>query len=293
MDLDDLDAIAEKERAARKPVRIRCCTAAGCMSSGSARVIGGAERRHSPVRTGRPRRDRRGRLHAALLRGPAGPGRSGRLALPAVSGPRTPGRSSSALDGGRRHPRIAATRANPSSPARWPIVLENSGQIEPERIERYIEAGGYRALHHALREMTPAQVVEEVSKQRPARSRRRGISDRPEVGHDRQATGDAQVRRLQRRRGRPRGLHGSQRARERPAPGPRRDGDRGLRGRGQPGVHLRPRRVSAGHPPAGYGDQAGQEVRAARAARSSNRRSISGSTSASVPARSSAARRPR
>src|SRR5690242_19118277 len=40
MDLDDLEEIVEKERDERKPVRMRCCTAAGCLSSGSARVIG-------------------------------------------------------------------------------------------------------------------------------------------------------------------------------------------------------------------------------------------------------------
>ena len=44
-----------------------------------------------------------------------------------------------------------------------PIVLENSGVIEPERIESYIAAGGYQALHHALREMTPAEVVDEIT----------------------------------------------------------------------------------------------------------------------------------
>ena len=38
MDLADLHAIAEAERSARKPVRIRCCTAAGCLSSGSTKV---------------------------------------------------------------------------------------------------------------------------------------------------------------------------------------------------------------------------------------------------------------
>ena len=35
MVIDDLNAIAEKERAARKKTVIRCCMAAGCMSSGS------------------------------------------------------------------------------------------------------------------------------------------------------------------------------------------------------------------------------------------------------------------
>lgn len=43
------------------------------------------------------------------------------------------------------------------------IVLENSGRIDPERIEEYIAAGGYSALVNALTEMTPAQVIEEVT----------------------------------------------------------------------------------------------------------------------------------
>jgi len=44
------------------------------------------------------------------------------------------------------------------------IVLENSGVIDPERIEEYIAASGYRALIQALTEMTPAEVIEQVVK---------------------------------------------------------------------------------------------------------------------------------
>ena len=44
------------------------------------------------------------------------------------------------------------------------VVLENSGRVEPDRIESYIEAGGYQALWHALREMEPAEVVAEVTR---------------------------------------------------------------------------------------------------------------------------------
>jgi bidirectional [NiFe] hydrogenase diaphorase subunit len=44
------------------------------------------------------------------------------------------------------------------------IVLENSGVIDPERIEEYIAASGYRALLNAVTEMTSAQVIEEVTK---------------------------------------------------------------------------------------------------------------------------------
>jgi bidirectional [NiFe] hydrogenase diaphorase subunit len=42
------------------------------------------------------------------------------------------------------------------------IALENSGDIDPERIEDYIAADGYAALYQAITEMSPSQVVDEV-----------------------------------------------------------------------------------------------------------------------------------
>jgi bidirectional [NiFe] hydrogenase diaphorase subunit len=44
------------------------------------------------------------------------------------------------------------------------IVLENSGRIDPERIEEYIAADGYQALHEVVTSMTPAEVIEQVTK---------------------------------------------------------------------------------------------------------------------------------
>ena len=58
------------------------------------------------------------------------------------------------------------------------VVLANSGQIDPERIESYIAAEGYRALHAVLREMTPQEVVETIDQERAARARRRRLPDR-------------------------------------------------------------------------------------------------------------------
>ncbi len=43
------------------------------------------------------------------------------------------------------------------------MVLENSGKIDPESVDEYIAAEGYRALFHALTEMTPAEVIQEIS----------------------------------------------------------------------------------------------------------------------------------
>jgi NADH:ubiquinone oxidoreductase subunit F (NADH-binding)/(2Fe-2S) ferredoxin len=43
------------------------------------------------------------------------------------------------------------------------VVLKNKGLIDPERIEDYITMGGYRALAKALTQMTPEEIVREVT----------------------------------------------------------------------------------------------------------------------------------
>jgi bidirectional [NiFe] hydrogenase diaphorase subunit len=42
------------------------------------------------------------------------------------------------------------------------IVLENSGLIDPERIEEYIAVGGYSGLLTAITEMSPSDVIDEI-----------------------------------------------------------------------------------------------------------------------------------
>ena len=44
------------------------------------------------------------------------------------------------------------------------IVLADSGAIDPEKIEPYVARGGYTALAHALREMSPEEVCQEITK---------------------------------------------------------------------------------------------------------------------------------
>ena len=44
------------------------------------------------------------------------------------------------------------------------IVLENSGVIDPERIEEYVARDGYEALLTAVTEMSPSQVIDEIVK---------------------------------------------------------------------------------------------------------------------------------
>lgn len=44
------------------------------------------------------------------------------------------------------------------------VILRNCGHINPERIEDYVERGGYRALRKVLATMTPEQVIAEIKK---------------------------------------------------------------------------------------------------------------------------------
>ena len=96
------------------------------------------------------------------------------------------------------------------------VLLRDNGLLDPTSIDAYIALGGYSALARAL-EMGPEAVLEEV--------KRSGLRGRGGAGFPtgrkweacRKARGRAQVRGLQRRRGRPRRVHGRRAARGRPA----------------------------------------------------------------------------
>jgi len=44
------------------------------------------------------------------------------------------------------------------------VILRNCGYINPEKIDDYIDSGGYHALRKALLDMTPENVIEEITK---------------------------------------------------------------------------------------------------------------------------------
>jgi bidirectional [NiFe] hydrogenase diaphorase subunit len=165
VDLNELLEIAEKETLGRKPVRVRVCTAAGCLSSNAQGVRkamegailsseGLAEKVHVGE-VGCMRLCCEGPLVA--VDGPEGP--------PRLYEKVTPEQAPSiltTLDGGTTTAR-PGNASRPFFTRQRSIVLENSGVVEPERIESYIAAGGYQPLYKVLREMTPAQVVEEIT----------------------------------------------------------------------------------------------------------------------------------
>ncbi len=188
MDLADLEAIAEKERAARKPVRIRCCTAAGCMSSGSTAVIDELD-----AAVGRPAcGDKVEVCEVGCLRlccegplvqvDPDGPLYERVRPEQAAVDRRRPAR------GGRR--RRAPRRGDPGQPffaRQTAIVLENSGRDR---------AGADRVVHRGRRLSGAARCPPRDDagrgrrgdhQERPARPRRGRLPDRAQVGHGRQA----------------------------------------------------------------------------------------------------------
>jgi bidirectional [NiFe] hydrogenase diaphorase subunit len=68
-----------------------------------------------------------------------------------------------AMDGGTAKP-IQGDVNHPFFARQQRVVREYSGKIDPERIEEYIAVSGYESLHKVIYEMTPAEVVDQVSK---------------------------------------------------------------------------------------------------------------------------------
>jgi bidirectional [NiFe] hydrogenase diaphorase subunit len=60
--------------------------------------------------------------------------------------------------------RLACPTDRPFFTQQTKIVLANSGEIDPERLEDSIAVGGYQQLAHVLNELTPAQVVDQISR---------------------------------------------------------------------------------------------------------------------------------
>ena len=161
MDLAELREIAQQERDRQKKTRIRCCTAAGCVSSGAMAVKESLEKKIKDD-------DLTAEVEVCSVgclkfcgRGPLVEVDPDDLLYEQVTPEDAPS-IVTALQGGE----ATATKGDKQHPfftRQLPIVLENSGKIDPERIEAYIAVGGYQSLHHVLLEMTPDQVIQEIS----------------------------------------------------------------------------------------------------------------------------------
>lgn len=67
-------------------------------------------------------------------------------------------------DGQPLHEHIIYTNAEPDNYVKkqLKVALENCGQINPEKLDDYLNIGGYKAMEKVLKTMTPQDVIEEI-----------------------------------------------------------------------------------------------------------------------------------
>jgi bidirectional [NiFe] hydrogenase diaphorase subunit len=166
MDITELREIAAQARQKQSKIRIRCCSAAGCLSSDSGTVkenletaiaAAGLQDQVEVCGVGCMKFCGRGPLVAvdpqAKLYELVTPDQVSDI-VKQIQQPDA-ALETGIIQGDFNHPFYTLQRN---------IVLENSGQIDPESIEEYIATGGYEQLYHAIHEMTPTEVIAEVTK---------------------------------------------------------------------------------------------------------------------------------
>jgi bidirectional [NiFe] hydrogenase diaphorase subunit len=166
MTIEELRQIAESEREARKKHHhhIHVCIAAGCLSSGADQVRDALKKEIAES----------GMQNEVAVKGvgcmglcSAGPLVSveteGQSQMYAAVTPEEAPEIVRSLDTGSNGLNHCPTDI-PFFERQKKIVLENSGKIDPERIEDYIAHGGYFALVTAITEMTPHDVIQQVVK---------------------------------------------------------------------------------------------------------------------------------
>ncbi|NET46175.1 NuoF family protein [Okeania sp. SIO2B3] len=162
MDYQDLLDIAEAEKNRQKSIRVHCCTSTGCQAANSVDVM---KNMKNAVKTA-------GLEERVEVVGVGCMGFCGRGPLVQIDPDDTlyeevePENAASiidALNGGTTEV-MKGDSQHPFFSRQLRIVREHTGKVDPERIEEYIAVGGYQSLYHALHEMSPGEVVEEITR---------------------------------------------------------------------------------------------------------------------------------
>lgn len=160
--LEDLREWADRERAGRKQICIRCCTSAGCQSSQSEEIEKVLKQAVADRNLGDKVEVRRVGCMGFCGQGPVVSVEPEGILYETV----TPQNAASIVAGLEGEP-VEARKGDLQHPFFTKQVLSvraHGGRVDPERIEDYIEVGGYQALCRVVNEMTPEQVVEAISK---------------------------------------------------------------------------------------------------------------------------------
>jgi bidirectional [NiFe] hydrogenase diaphorase subunit len=162
MDRIDLTDLAERTTAARQPVRLHGCTASGCLATGAAEVKKAMEQAVANRGLG----DRVGVVGVGCL-GLCGQGPLVELDPSGALFEKATAADAAALVGAAVGETPPARQLDPNHPffaSQLKIVCETSGRTNCERIDEYVAEDGYRALHLALTEMTPSEVVQAMTR---------------------------------------------------------------------------------------------------------------------------------
>jgi bidirectional [NiFe] hydrogenase diaphorase subunit len=162
MDLQELFEIAKTEQERQKATRIHCCTSTGCRAADAMGVLGNLKQAVKDHNLD----DQMEVVGVGCMgfcgRGPLVQIDPSDKLYEEVTPDQAPsiieamnGGTASAIEGDPQHPFFARQTK---------VVREHSGKLDPDRIEEYIAIGGYQSLYKALYEMTPAEVVDQVSK---------------------------------------------------------------------------------------------------------------------------------
>jgi bidirectional [NiFe] hydrogenase diaphorase subunit len=162
MTLEELEQIANETRAVKEksPRELNVCVAAGCLSLHSDAIKSALEK--EVQRTGANCRVRGTGCMGLCSLGPLVSSEPDGHLLKNVA-------EADAVEvvaklDSEAPERLLCSREQAFFQRQTSVVLENSGRIDPERIEEYIAADGYTALVHTLTETAPAQIVQEISK---------------------------------------------------------------------------------------------------------------------------------
>jgi len=154
-------AVTEKEAQSRFPHHVCVCTAAGCLSAGSGEVKKALAKEVIES----------GMQHECKVKGVGCMGLCSAGPLVTVDGRMYQNVTADdstdivrSMEDGKPVKRLECNTKAPFFTRQTKMVLENSGVIDPERIEDYIAADGYSALLNAITEMRPNEVVDQVIK---------------------------------------------------------------------------------------------------------------------------------
>jgi len=162
MDLTELQAIAAAEKERQRGIRVHCCTSTGCEAANS---LGVKKELEKAIKAG-------GLDDKVEVVGVGCMGFCGKGPLVEIDPQNllyeevTPEQAASIIDSlnGGTATANKGDFEHPFFSRQMKVVRENSGKINPDRIEEYIAVGGYQSLYKAIYEMTPDIVVSEVTK---------------------------------------------------------------------------------------------------------------------------------